>query len=209
DEINRASPRTQSALLEAMAERQVSLDGRRYRLPRPFLVIATQNPTGSHGTFPLPESQLDRFMLQMSLEYPDREHEVDLLYDTTDGTISAGHQELAPVLSISEVKAIQAEVDAVHVDRRVAEYLVEIVRATRCDTRVRTGSSTRGTRMLFRAAQSAALLANRQFVMPDDVQRVAPLVLAHRIVLRVTTHGSGQATREVIQRIISELAVPI
>ncbi len=181
DEVNRASPRTQSALLEAMAESQVTIDSTQYELEKPFIVIATQNPSGFEGTYPLPESQLDRFLFRLSMDYPDTESEIDLLLDQASHDPSS---ELKPVMHHEELAMLQSFVRQVTVDRKVARYLVSIVSATRQDSRLRVGCSPRGSKMLLRAAQARAVLDKRDFVLPDDIQEVAVAVLAHRVSLR-------------------------
>lgn len=181
DEINRASPRTQSALLEAMAESQVTIDTTRYDLPRPFIVIATQNPSGFEGTYPLPESQLDRFLFRLSMDYPDQESEVQLLLD------QATHDpldDLKPVMHRDELAALQQVVRHITVDEKVVQYLVSVIALTRQDGRLAVGASPRGSKMLLRAAQARAVLQKRDFVLPDDVQAVAVSVLAHRVTAR-------------------------
>lgn len=205
DEINRASPRTQSALLEAMAEHQVTIEGRHYKLPDPFLVLATQNPTGSQGTFPLPESQLDRFLFQLSLDYPDLPSEVQILYDHM---ASGAIENLSPVLSRDSLIACQEHVRNVNVERVVAEYLVAIVHETRDDSRIRLGSSPRGTLMLLRSAQACAVLAGRDYVLPDDIQAMAPLVLAHRVSLVERGGATADQRRELIHDLVSRVNVP-
>lgn len=181
DEINRASPRTQSALLEAMAESQVTIDSNQYRLEKPFVVIATQNPSGFEGTYPLPESQLDRFLFRLSMDYPDAESEVELLLDQA---MRDPANELKPVMHRDELATLQGFVREVTVDRKVVRYLVNLVSATRQDSRLRVGCSPRGSKMLLRAAQARAVLDRRDFVMPDDIQEVAVAVLAHRVSMR-------------------------
>ena len=205
DEINRASPRTQSALLEAMAEQQVTVEGTHHDLPPPFMVLATQNPLGFQGTFPLPESQLDRFLFQLSLNYPDVESEIEILYDQV-----SVHpvDKILPVLSRAEVLQVQAQARAVRVERCVARYVVEIVQRTREDDRLRLGCSPRGSLMLFRAAQAHALLHQRRFVLPDDVQRVAPLVLTHRVVGARAASAGTAARRAIIEDLVRQVAVP-
>ncbi|MBI2431571.1 MAG: AAA family ATPase, partial [Candidatus Hydrogenedentes bacterium] len=175
DEINRASPRTQSALLEAMSEMQATIEGERHVLPEPFFVLATQNPIEFHGTYPLPEAQLDRFLALVRLGYPDSVTEVDILY------AQAEHhplEDLRPVLGREEVVALQQAVRQVRVERSVTQYMVDLVQRTREDARMRLGVSPRGSLMLFRAAQAAAFSAGRDYLLPDDVQRCAPHVLA-------------------------------
>lgn len=203
DEINRASPRTQSALLEAMAERQVTIEGTRHSLAAPFMVIATQNPIGSRGTFPLPESQLDRFLLHLSLGYPNAGSELEMLFDRSEANPV---DRIMPVLSQIEVLACQRLVEHVHVERNIAEYIVEMVGRTRTDPRLKVGASPRGTLMLFRSAQAAAFLAGRDYVMPDDVQRIAPLVLQHRVVPAKAIEW--QAQRRIVEELVAEVPVP-
>ncbi|KAA5545216.1 MoxR family ATPase [Roseiconus nitratireducens] len=190
DEINRASPRTQSALLEAMAESQVTIDTKRYALQKPFIVIATQNPSGFEGTYPLPESQLDRFLFRLSMDYPDAESEIDLLMDQAARDPSAT---LTPLMHRDELAMLQSLVREVTVDRKVIRYLVALVAATRQDSRLRIGCSPRGSKMLLRAAQARAVLAKRDYVLPDDVQEVAIPVLAHRVSTRSMSSSWGEA----------------
>lgn len=205
DEINRASPRTQSALLEAMSEMQATIEGVLHPLPGPFLVIATQNPIDFHGTYPLPEAQLDRFLVQLPLGYPDEEHEVAVLYSQQD---SHPVQDLKPVLSREEVLDLQEAVKQVHVEQNVGGYLVRIVRATREDPRLKLGVSPRGSLMLFRASQAAAFAAGRDFVLPDDVQRLAPYVLSHRMILTAKSRYGSIERQEIIQEILDQVPVP-
>jgi len=205
DEINRASPRTQSALLEAMAESQVTIDGNRYDLKQPFLVIATQNPHGFEGTFPLPESQLDRFLFRLSMDYPDPDSEVKMLLDqaTDDPECS-----LKPVMHRDELTRLQRFVRETRVDRKVAEYIVEIVNATRRESRLRVGCSPRGAKMLLRAAQARAVLLGRTFVMPDDVQEIAVPVIAHRISPRNLSTTASEIAH-IVREIIGQTRVPV
>jgi MoxR-like ATPase len=205
DEINRASPRTQSALLEAMAESQVTIDGKRYDLHQPFLVIATQNPSGFEGTFPLPESQLDRFLLRLSMNYPDTESEIDMLMDqAVDDPADA----LQPVMHRDELVKLQQRVRHVTVDRKVVEYLVSLVGATRRDSRLRVGCSPRGSKMLLRAAQGRAILSKRDYVLPDDLQAVAVEVLAHRVAPRGLSAQADEVAH-VINELILQTEVPV
>ncbi|QDT06420.1 ATPase family associated with various cellular activities (AAA) [Rubripirellula lacrimiformis] len=205
DEVNRASPRTQSALLEAMAESQVTIDGECHKLNQPFLVIATQNPTGFEGTFPLPESQLDRFLLRLSMEYPDPASEVDLLLDR-DSDDPAGA--LKPVMHRDDLLGLQSLVRQVKVDRKVVQYLVELVGLTRVDSRLRIGCSPRGSKMLLRSAQARAVLEGRTFVMPDDIQAMAELTISHRVSPRSlsSTHRDVSA---IIRELIAQVEVPV
>ncbi len=205
DEINRASPRTQSALLEAMAEAQVTIDGVGRDLRQPFVVIATQNPSGFEGTFPLPESQLDRFLLRLSMNYPDAESEVDLLLDQA---ANDPHSTLQPVMHGDDLVALQNLVRHVKVERNVAHYLVELVNATRRDTRLRVGCSPRGSKMLLRAAQAKATLDGRDFVMPDDIQALAVATLAHRVAARSVSAKASETTM-VIEELVQQVEVPV
>ncbi len=205
DEINRASPRTQSALLEAMAESQVTIDGTRYDLRRPFIVIATQNPSGFEGTFPLPESQLDRFLIRLSMNYPDSSHEVDLLMEQASDD---PFDKLRAVMHGGELVRIQSLVRMVRVDRKVAQYLVDLVGSTRRDSRLRIGCSPRGSKMLLRAAQARAVLAGRDFVLPDDIQALAVDVLSHRVSVRAVSAKASE-TQQVIADLLQQVEVPV
>ncbi len=205
DEINRASPRTQSALLEAMSELQATIEGRRCDLPAPFLVLATQNPVEFHGTYPLPEAQLDRFLVQLELGYPDAETEVQILYAQAE---SHPLDHLQPVLTREDVLELQEMVRKVHVEQIVSHYMVEIVRQTRQDARLKLGVSPRGSLMLFRASQAAALAAGRDYVLPDDVQRLAPYVLSHRIMMTSKAKYGGVSTKDVVAEILGRVKVP-
>ena len=205
DEINRASPRTQSALLEAMAESQVTIDATRHELHQPFMVIATQNPSGFEGTYPLPESQLDRFLFRLSMNYPDRESEIDLLLDRS---IDEPGFRLPPLMDKDKLVALQKSVRKVAVDRKVASYIVMLVNATRTDTRVRIGCSPRGSKMLLRAAQARAVLQGRDFVLPDDVQALAVDVMSHRISLRSSGVSSEDAAH-VVRDVVKSTEVPV
>jgi MoxR-like ATPase len=205
DEINRASPRTQSALLEAMSEMQATIEGVRHPLPGPFLVVATQNPIDFHGTYPLPEAQLDRFLLQLHLGYPDERHEIGVLYSQQE---SHPVEHVRPVLSREDVLALQEGVRRVQVEESVGEYLVRLVRATREDGRLKLGVSPRGSLMLFRAAQASAFAEGRSFALPDDVQRLAPYVLPHRMILTAKSRYGSVQRAEIIQDILKRVPVP-
>ena len=205
DEINRASPRTQSALLEAMSESHATIEGENYELPSPFLVLATQNPVEFHGTYPLPEAQLDRFLVQLELGYPDAETEVQILYAQAE---SHPLERLESVLSQADVLALQGMVRKIRVEEIVSQYMVEIVRRTREDSRLKLGVSPRGSLMLFRACQAAALVAGRDYVLPDDVQRLAPHVLPHRIILTSKAKYGGVSTKEIVAEILGRVKVP-
>ncbi len=205
DEINRASPRTQSALLEAMAESQVTIDAKRHALHQPFLVIATQNPSGFEGTYPLPESQLDRFLFRLSMDYPDPESEIDLLLDRA---IDEPDFALNPLMEKDSLIKLQKVVRHVEVNKKVASYIVMLVNATRRDTRVRIGCSPRGSKMLLRAAQARAVLQGRQYVLPDDVQALAVDVMSHRISLRSSGISSDDAAH-VVRDLVQSTEVPV
>lgn len=204
DEINRTSPKTQSALLEAMEERQATVEGVTYPLPRPFLVLATQNPLEYEGTFPLPEAQLDRFLLRLELGYPTVAEEREILRRAHEPRLEA----LEPVLGADGVLALQAQVPGVHVDPSVEDYLLRLVRRTREHPDLYLGASPRGTIALYRAAQALALLRGRDFVIPDDVKEMAPLTLGHRLVVKPEAQLHGQTARAVLQEIVESLHVP-
>ncbi|MCO8120274.1 MoxR family ATPase [Stieleria sp. TO1_6] len=205
DEINRASPRTQSALLEAMAESQVTIDSTQYQLQQPFIVIATQNPTGFEGTYPLPESQLDRFLFRLSMNYPDADSEIELLLDQAASDPSS---KLVPVMHRDELAMLQSFVRQVTVDRKVVRYLVDLVNATRVDSRLRIGCSPRGSKMLLRAAQARAVLDTRDYVLPDDIQAVAVAVLSHRVSMR-SVSSSWDDAAVIIDEIIQQTEVVV
>lgn len=206
DEINRAPPRTQSALLEAMSDKQVSVDGTTYRLPRPFIVIATQNPFEFEGTYTLPESQLDRFLVRISMGYPDRDAERRVLSSHREGEPV---DELKPVLTGEQITALQDEVRQVRVEDSIYDYLLDIVDATRkCDD-LHVGVSTRGALSLYRASQAAAVIDGRDFVVPDDVKSLAVPVLAHRILTKSFVQGGGREAAEIlIEQLADEVPVP-
>ena len=205
DEINRASPRTQSALLEAMSERQATIEGTRYDLPDPFLVLATQNPVEFHGTYPLPEAQLDRFLILMNLGYPSREATKEMLFSQVQ---THPLETIGPVVTGAEVRSIQKAVRDVRVEEGIAGYMIELTEETRVDERLKLGVSPRGVLMLFRASQAAALHQGRDYVLPDDVQRMAPYVLAHRVVLTTKAKYGGVRKVEVIADVLAKVRVP-
>ncbi len=205
DEINRATPRTQAALLEAMAESRVTVDGQTYDLAPPFIVVATQNPVDHEGTFPLPEAQLDRFLIRLSLGYPTREEEAKLL-----DRLQGGHpiDELEPVATAAELVACQRAVREVYVDPKVRDYILEVVRGTREHDDVQLGGSPRASLALFRTAQALAAVRGSTFVLPDDVKKMAPAVLTHRLVLRPESRLRRVLPEAVVQEIIDEIPVP-
>ncbi len=206
DEINRASPRTQSALLEAMSERQVTIEGMGRMLEPPFIVIATENPVEYHGTYPLPEAQLDRFLVQLNLGYPDAASEVDILY-----AHAKEHplESLEPAMSAEDLIAIQRLVRQVEVHRDIAQYLVSIVQRTREDVRLKIGASPRASLMLFGAAKAAAFAAGRNFVLPDDVQTMARHVFPHRVMLTAKSKYDGSTKSGIINSLLDEVPVPV
>lgn len=206
DEINRTPPRTQAALLEAMSENQVSIDGTSYPLPQPFMVIATQNPFEFEGTYPLPESQLDRFLLRLSMGYPDREHERRIL---KSHQFQEPVDELKAVVNRRQVIAMQDAVRNVEVDGALHDYALTIVEATRASDELHVGVSTRGAICFVRAAQALALLEGRDYVIPDDLKRLAAPVLAHRVIPKAYLHGNQRTTVEtLIERIVAQIPVP-
>ncbi|CAI6085631.1 hypothetical protein PAECIP112173_04706 [Paenibacillus sp. JJ-100] len=207
DEINRASPRTQSSLLEAMEERSVTVDGKTYALPRPFLLLATQNPLQFEGTYRLPEAQLDRFMIRITLGYPEPEQEVELLSRERSKDIL---ESLRPMMLAEEIVAIQREVRKVHVDTVIKEYLVAVSVATRSHDAVRLGISPRGTLAWMTAVQAYAYLQGRSYVVPDDVQSMAIPVLCHRIQLKSMNRADASSVQEqVIHEVLSSVPVPV
>ncbi|MFB6266287.1 MAG: AAA family ATPase [Halodesulfurarchaeum sp.] len=206
DEINRAPPKTQAALLEAMEEEQVTIDGETKELPSPFFVMATQNPVEQEGTFPLPEAQMDRFVVKSSIGYPDEAGERELLHRR------AGRKsripEVSAVLDPDRVRALKEVPETIRVDEDLLTYIISITRATREDRRVDVGVSPRGTQRLFEAARARATIDGREFVVPDDVKRVALPVLAHRLVLTPTAAVENVEKRRVIQDVLDEVEVP-
>ncbi|MHC4509995.1 MAG: AAA family ATPase [Planctomycetota bacterium] len=206
DEINRASPRTQSALLEAMNENQATIEGKRHLLPRPFMVMATENPIEFHGTYPLPEAQMDRFLVRLGIGYPTVDVEIDIL---KSHAVAEPLEKIEPVLTLEQVQHLQQEAGAVHMDESILEYIVEIVHATRRDNRLRLGLSTRGTLMMSRAARARAYFQRRDFVVPDDVLWLVRYVLPHRILLTTKTRHSGTTAKQVIADIVGHIKVPV
>lgn len=206
DEINRATPRTQSALLEAMQERQATVDGETYPLPRPFLVLATQNPIELEGTFPLPEAQVDRFLMQVKLGYPTEaeEEEILLRYQKADPLA-----QLKPVAAAAAVLALQTQVKHIHVNPDVRHYIARVTRATREHAAVDLGVSPRGTLALFKASQALAALRGRDFVIPSDVQHLCPPVLTHRVHISPQVRLRGRTPAQVVAEITDSVPVPV
>ena len=205
DEINRAVPRTQSALLEAMEERQVTIDGETSALPAPFVVMATQNPVESESTFRLPAAQMDRFLIRLSMGYPTAQEEREMLFSLGD---AIPFEQLKTVTSPEELLAAQTELASVQVSASVADYLVALVSETRSHPMVRMGASPRASRALFRAAKVWAAMSGRNFVTPDDLQKLAQPVLAHRLLLSNEARISGTSAADIIDSIVSRLPVP-
>ncbi|RME23364.1 MAG: MoxR family ATPase [Deltaproteobacteria bacterium] len=203
DEINRATPKTQSALLEAMNEHRVTVDGISHPLPRPFTVLATQNPHDFHGTFPLPDSQLDRFLIRLSMGYPNREHERQILRRA--GGVD---RPVEPAVSAEDVLGLTTAVDAVGVHPEVEDYLLELVERTRGDARFVRGVSTRGAAALYRAAKALALARGRDYVVPEDIRVLAVPVLAHRVVPRAETGPPGEGARQAVEALLWDLPPP-
>lgn len=206
DEINRASPRTQSALLEAMNERQVSIEGKELKLIKPFLVIATQNPIEYYGTYPLPEAQLDRFALRLSLGYPDEESELQILKDRRGNDPL---ETLQPVLDCDEIRRIQEEVRTVEIEDSLVDYMMQVIRATRESNEIRLGASPRALLMLSRCAQSMAWLDNRMFVKPDDILALIQPLLAHRLVMTLESKHAGVTPAMVLEEIVKKIRIPV
>ncbi len=207
DEINRATPKTQSALLEAMNEVQVTIEGRSYPLTQPFMVVATQNPVEHHGTYPLPESQLDRFLMRMRIGYPDREAERGIVRQTGNANSGAAR----PVVSADDLIEFQAQVERVAVDDAIVDYMLAIVERTRAHEALALGVSPRGAQALFRAAQALALVEGRDYVIPDDVKRLVLPVCAHRIgIARATlAQRTSEMSERILQDILTTIEVPL
>ena len=206
DEINRATPKTQSALLEAMQEAQVTVEGTCFPLEAPFLVIATQNPIEMEGTYPLPEAQLDRFLMRLTVGYPERADEVEILARRRQRR--ADEITLAPVTSRAELLTMQASLEGVHVADVTERYIVDLVRATRADHRVALGASPRGALALLKLSRALAALRRRDFVLPDDVKAMASPALAHRLVLRPELWASRISAAQVVQSLLAQVPAP-
>ena len=205
DEINRATPKTQASLLEAMEERQITVDGTTHLLPRPFLVLATQNPIEYEGTFPLPEAQLDRFLLRLELGYPLQRDEIDILdrQQYQHPIVS-----LEQVISVEELLHAQEEIKKVYVSTPIKEYIVELVRQTRQHQDVYLGASPRGSLALYRTGQAKAAIEGRDFVLPDDIKSLVIPTLSHRVILGPAARLRDLTTRQVLQDVVMKVAVP-
>ncbi|MTD32023.1 MoxR family ATPase [Planomicrobium sp. YIM 101495] len=206
DEINRTSPKTQSALLEAMEESSVTVDGVTMQIPKPFFVMATQNPIEYEGTYPLPEAQLDRFLIKVKMGYPTEREEMEVLSRVQQ---AAPIEELTSVMTLEELKALQKEVKSVHVDETIRSYIVELAGRTRNESYVYLGASPRGSIALMRASQAYAMLQGRDYVIPDDVQHLVIPVFSHRIIMRPEARYEGITAEEIIERIVIRTKVPV
>ncbi|MFA5353913.1 MAG: MoxR family ATPase [Thermodesulfovibrionales bacterium] len=205
DEINRATPKTQSALLEAMAEEQVTIEGKTYRLPKPFFVIATQNPVEHFGAFPLPESQMDRFIMRISIGYPSRESEMDIL---RGGSSREAVMSLAPVMDTEEVLRLQQEIrEKVYISEKILSYLMDLVQATRSHTYLSAGLSTRGSLALTYTARTNAYLHGRDYVIPEDIKELVEYTIPHRVMFREEYESLDR--KEVIRSLVEEIKVPV
>lgn len=206
DEINRTSPKTQSALLEAMEEMNVTVDGMTKSLEKPFFVMATQNPVDYEGTYPLPEAQLDRFLLKLRMGYPNEIDELEMLNRTDQ---SHPIEEIQAVMQKEELLAIQELIEKIYIDRTVKKYIIQIVTKTRSDDKVQLGASPRGSIALMKAAKAYAFVQNRDYVIPDDIKYLAPFVLAHRLILNPEAKYEGTTADRIIHDILTEVEVPI
>ncbi|MCM1523589.1 MAG: MoxR family ATPase [Ruminococcus sp.] len=206
DEINRASPKSQSALLEIMEEGQVSIDGNTYRLPQPFMVLATQNPVETYGTYHLPEAQMDRFIMRISMGYPDKRDEMEILVRNEQ---SVSPKQLTEVLSCEDIMALREKTKLIRCADNIREYIVSAVNATREADFIRLGVSPRGSIALYRTAKAYAMISGRGYVIPDDVKTLAPYVLAHRIILTPKGRSVCGSEEEAVRRVLDSVPVPI
>ena len=206
DEINRAPPKTQAALLEAMQEHQVTIEGETHILPEPFVTLATQNPIESEGTYPLPDAQLDRFMMKLSMGYPGRPIERAILVKRKER--GKDDHTLNPVTTPEELREMQLSLEKVKVDNSIIEYIVEIIYRTREDPRVKVGSSPRGAQSLFKLSRALAVLSGRDYVIPDDIKRLSIYTLRHRIILKPEPRIKGVKTEEIVSEILEQVEVP-
>jgi len=206
DEINRAPPKTQAALLEAMQEHQVTIEGTTHKLPQPFVTVATQNPIESEGTYPLPDAQLDRFMMKLSVGYPSRPIERAIIVKRMQR--KRDEHDVKALASPKKLRQMQESLEKVKVDETIIEYIVEIVTRTREDPRVAVGSSPRGTQSLFKLSRALAVMNGRDYVVPDDIKRLAIYTLRHRIILKPEPRIKGVQPEEIISQILQEVEVP-
>ncbi|MBV6686176.1 AAA family ATPase [Rossellomorea sp. RS05] len=206
DEINRTSPKTQSALLEGMEESSVTIDGMTRKLDKPFFVMATQNPIEYEGTYPLPEAQLDRFLLKMKMGYPEPEEEMEVLNRAQK---NPPIEDLVPAITLAELIRLQEEVKDIFVDDTIKKYIVDIAHRTRIHANVYLGASPRGSIALMKACQAYAFLRGRSYVVPDDVQFLAPFVFSHRIIMKSEAKYEGVTPEDVVERVIARMPVPV
>ncbi|WP_374721094.1 AAA family ATPase [Peribacillus tepidiphilus] len=206
DEINRTSPKTQSALLEGMEEASVTVDGVTRKLEKPFFVMATQNPIEYEGTYPLPEAQLDRFLLKMKMGYPEAAEEMELL---SRSQTTHPIENLEPVVSLEDVRQMQQDVRKIYVDDTMKRYIVELADRTRKDSHVYLGASPRGSIALMKAAQAYAFMNGREYVLPDDIQYLAPFVFSHRIILKSEAKYDGISAEDLVQTLLTKIPVPV
>lgn len=206
DEINRTSPKTQSALLEGMEEGSVTIDGITHKLEKPFFVMATQNPIEYEGTYPLPEAQLDRFLLKLKMGYPEMDEEMEVLHRAQK---VPPIEDLQPVIDLTELRALQLQIKEVHVDDTIKRYIVDLANQTRVHGNVYLGASPRGSIALMKAAQAYAFMYGRDYCIPDDVQFLAPAVFSHRIILKSEAKFEGITAEDIVQRIMSRVPVPV
>ncbi|MFU8691988.1 AAA family ATPase [Rossellomorea sp. FS2] len=206
DEINRTSPKTQSALLEGMEESSVTIDGMTRKLDKPFFVMATQNPIEYEGTYPLPEAQLDRFLLKMKMGYPEPEEEMEVLNRAQK---NPPIEDLVPAITLAELIQLQEEVKDIFVDDTIKKYIVDIAHRTRIHANVYLGASPRGSIALMKACQAYAFLRGRSYVVPDDVQFLAPFVFSHRIIMKSEAKYEGVTPEDVVERVIARMPVPV
>lgn len=206
DEINRTSPKTQSSLLEVMQENQLTVDGITYHIPSPFIVLATQNPIEYEGTFPLPEAQLDRFMMQISIGYPDK-HSEKIILRRFKGKNPL--ENIRPVLETEDIVKMQSEVEDIYVDEVIDDYIIDIISKTRSHEDIRLGVSPRGAIALFKAAQGYAYIKGREYVIPDDIKELAIPVLSHRIILKPESRIQGMKESDILNEILKNTRVPV
>ncbi|HEY4552637.1 MAG TPA: MoxR family ATPase [Bacillaceae bacterium] len=206
DEINRTSPKTQSALLEGMEEKSVTVDGVTLKLDKPFFVMATQNPIEYEGTYPLPEAQLDRFLLKMKMGYPDPKDEVEVL---TRAQRFTPIDELHPVITLEELRELQQQVKEIFVEETIKQYIVDLANQTRKHASIYLGASPRASIALMKSSQALAFMSGRDYVIPDDVQYLAPFVFSHRIILKSEAKYQGAAAEEIVRGIVSKVHVPV
>ncbi|PCJ62146.1 MAG: magnesium chelatase [Planctomycetota bacterium] len=206
DEINRASPRTQSSLLESMSEQQVTIEGETHQLMSPFIVIATQNPVDFHGTYPLPEAQMDRFSASISLGYPNAKNEMEMLYaQKGDHPV----KQIQPIMNSEDINSIKENINQIHVDQNIAKYIINIINTTRSHVDIDLGLSPRAGLAMFRCAQSAAFMNERDHVIPDDIKSLAPTVFAHRLILKNKRDKTISIKKELVNSILDEIKVPV